>query len=81
MEEFERSCVSNAYYIYRKTATHLPYKAGKVKLETTVLQFPNTRRGESSTMKIKVYNGEGSENKVRGCYSVKWMMLYCCLTV
>ena len=46
------------------TATHLPYKAGKVKLETTLLHFPNTRRGDSCTMKIKVYNGECDENKV-----------------
>ena len=36
-----------------------------MKLETTVLQFPSTRRGESCTMKIKVYNGESNENKVR----------------
>lgn len=35
-----------------------------MKLETTVLQFPSTRCGESCTMKIKVYNGERNENKV-----------------
>lgn len=45
--------------------THLPYKGGKVKLETGLLQFPSTRRGESCTLKIKVYNGETTENKVR----------------
>jgi len=58
--------VGNYVYMcmYRVTATHLPYKAGKVKLETTLLQFPSIRRGESCTLKIKVYNGETTENKV-----------------
>ena len=46
-------------------ASHIPYKGDKVKLETTVLQFPSTRHGGSCTVKIKVYNGERNENKVR----------------
>ena len=51
-----------------------------MKLETTVLQFPSTRRGESCTMKVKVYNGERNENKVRTLeYKINALFFPCSL--